>query len=102
MCFSRKNLNIKGTKFFLLLLIVIPCIVITIFFAWPTSPSPSPSFAQPTPLPISLFSKLNYFVPAHHFNKIKIGFVKPTFTDAAYNNKFYVFYVKYVHVSSKD
>ena len=56
---------------------------------------------KPTPLPITLFSKLKYFVPVHHFNKIKIGFVKPTFTDAAYNNKFYVFYVKYAHVSSK-
>jgi hypothetical protein len=105
MCFSRQNLNIKSTKFFVLLLIVIPCIVVTIFFAWPIfsspSPSPSPSFAQPTPLPITLFSKLKYIIPVHHFNKIKIGFVKPTFTDAAYNNKFYVFYVKYTHVSSK-
>ena len=28
-------------------------------------------------------------------NKIKIGFVKPIFTDAAYNHKFYVFYSRY-------
>ncbi len=30
---------------------------------------------------------------------MKIGFVKPIFTNAAYNNKFYKFYSKYGHVS---
>jgi hypothetical protein len=31
-------------------------------------------------------------------NKIKIGFVKPVFTDAAYNHKFYIFYSRYASI----
>ncbi|MGN6624376.1 MAG: N,N-dimethylformamidase beta subunit family domain-containing protein [Candidatus Nitrosocosmicus sp.] len=31
-------------------------------------------------------------------NKIKIGFVKPVFTDAAYNHKFYIFYSRYARI----
>ncbi|MER5175277.1 MAG: N,N-dimethylformamidase beta subunit family domain-containing protein [Candidatus Nitrosocosmicus sp.] len=46
-------------------------------------------------------SRSNYNIPIQDFNKIKIGMVKPTFTDAAYNNKFYSFYVKYTYVSTK-
>ncbi len=34
-------------------------------------------------------------------DKLRIGFVEPTFTDAAYNHKFYVFYVKYANAPSK-
>ncbi len=45
-------------------------------------------------------SKPNYNITIQNFNKLKIGLVKPTFTDAAYNNKFYPFFVKYTHVSS--
>ncbi|HEY6537200.1 MAG TPA: N,N-dimethylformamidase beta subunit family domain-containing protein [Candidatus Nitrosocosmicus sp.] len=33
-------------------------------------------------------------------DKLRIGFVEPTFTDAAYNNKFYVFYKKYANAPS--
>jgi hypothetical protein len=40
-------------------------------------------------------------MPVQKIDKIKIGLVKPTFTDAAYNNKFYIFYKKYAHVSTK-
>jgi hypothetical protein len=40
-------------------------------------------------------SKLNYGVCIQNINKLKIGLVKPIFTDAAYNNRFYVFYVKH-------
>jgi len=52
--------------------------------------------------PLSLFSssqtqlsKLNYGVSIQNINKLKIGLVKPIFTDAAYNNRFYVFYAKH-------
>lgn len=31
-------------------------------------------------------------------DKIRIGFVKPVFTDAAYNNKFYIFYSRYARI----
>lgn len=34
-------------------------------------------------------------------DKLRIGFVEPTFTDAAYDHKFYVFYVKYATAPSK-
>ena len=58
------------------------------------------SFAKMQPL--SLFSssqtqlsKLNYGVSIQNINKLKIGLVKPIFTDAAYNNRFYVFYAKH-------
>jgi hypothetical protein len=48
------------------------------------------------------FSKPNYSIPIQHLGRLKIGFVKPTFTDAAYNSKFYSFYVKHAHSSSKS
>jgi hypothetical protein len=48
------------------------------------------------------FSKPNYSIPIQYLNKLKIGLIKPTFTDAAYNNKFYSFYVKYAHAPSKS
>ena len=44
-------------------------------------------------------SKSNTFVTP--LDKLRIGFVEPTFTDAAYDHKFYVFYVKYAKDPSK-
>lgn len=35
--------------------------------------------------------------PLQTTHKVKIGFVKPTFTDAAYDNKFYIFYYRHLH-----
>jgi len=98
MHFSRQNFNIKNTQFFIIKLIIIVCIAVSIFFTWPISSSSS---VQSNLSSKTFFSKLKYLIPANHFNQMKIGFVKPTFTDAAYNNKFYVFYVKYTHISSK-
>ncbi len=46
-------------------------------------------------------SKLQYNIPIQDFNKIKIGMVKPAFTDTAYNNTFYLFYFKHDDVPSK-
>jgi hypothetical protein len=48
------------------------------------------------------FSKPNYNSPIQYLGKLKIGLIGPTFPDAAYNNKFYSFYVKYDHSYSKS
>jgi len=91
----------KNAKFFLFSLILISGVVIGIFFIDIVIASYTDfSFAKMQPL--SLFSssqtqlsKLNYGVSIQNINKLKIGLVKPIFTDAAYNNRFYVFYAKH-------
>ncbi|MGN6347024.1 MAG: N,N-dimethylformamidase beta subunit family domain-containing protein [Candidatus Nitrosocosmicus sp.] len=67
----------------------------------------SPSLLQ-SPVPSSAYSyTLNNLLQTKSSNsissildldKIKIGFVKPIFTDAAYNNKFYIFYSRYARI----
>jgi hypothetical protein len=38
----------------------------------------------------------------NEFINSKIALIKPIFTDAAYNNKFYIFYNKYANISPKE
>jgi len=91
----------KNAKFFLFSLILISGVVIGIFFIDIVIASYTDfSFAKMQPL--SLFSSsqtqlsnLNYGVSIQNIHKLKIGLVKPIFTDAAYNNRFYVFYAKH-------
>ena len=91
----------KNAKFFSFSLILIPGVVIGVFVIDIVIASYTNfSFAKMQPL--SLFSssqtqlsKLNYGVSIQNINKLKIGLVKPIFTDAAYNNRFYVFYAKH-------
>lgn len=64
------------------------------------SPSPlqssTPSSAYSYTLNNLLQTKsINTISSILDINEIKIGFVKPIFTDAAYNNKFYIFYSRY-------
>jgi hypothetical protein len=96
----------KNVKFFSFSLILISGVVIGAFFIDVVIGSYiNLSFAKMQP-PSSFsssqiqMSKLNYGVPIQNFNKLKIGFVKPIFTDAAYNNRFYIFYGKYAFLPS--
>lgn len=88
----------KNAKLLVVILIVMTGSITVAFFIWPV-PSISSFVHQRSSTTDS--SKLKYHIPIQDLNKIKIGMVKPTFTDAAYNNKFYLFYFKHDHVPSK-
>jgi hypothetical protein len=91
-----------NTQFLFAVLIVITAATIMagIFFLWPVLSSSFVISKQSTTTSVQ-FSKSPFSIPLQNFNKAKIGLVKPTFTDAAYNNKFYIFYKKYAHIYSK-
>lgn len=60
----------------------------------PSSPS---SLSSPYVSDNHFQTKPSSIISIINSNKIKIGFVTPVFTNAAYNHKFYVFYSKYAH-----
>ena len=88
----------KNAKLLVVIMIVMAGSITGAFFIWLVSSISS--LVQQRSSTID-FSKLKYNIPIQDFNKIKIGMVKPTFTDAVYNNKFYLFYFKHDDVPSK-
>ncbi len=58
------------------------------------------TFAQKLFIRSSSFHSISN-VSASFLDRLRIGFVEPTFTDAAYDHKFYVFYVKYAKAPSR-
>jgi hypothetical protein len=78
-------------------------ISLTYSFTKLSSPSPSPSSSVTMHFSDNLFQSkpgisFNSIIDT---NKIKIGFVKPVFTDSAYNHKFYVFYSRFARIPFK-
>ena len=92
----------KNAKFFLFSLILISGVVIGVFVIDIVIASYTNFSLQRYATSIVILIIANTVVEiklwslySKYLNKLKIGLVKPIFTDAAYNNRFYVFYAKH-------